>query len=128
MRVSIVAGGARTIRVRVGLVRGNTIRVRHAGRDILAGLRTIVGGEIKDDREMLARIEAFDPEAVLEAEARQVGFACGRAAVAAVLWAARDLGADRVELLSYATSGDVSGDFSSVVGYGAAAILRSNRD
>jgi AmmeMemoRadiSam system protein B len=83
---------------------------------------------VKFDREMLARMEAFDPEAVLEAEDRQVGFACGRSAVAAVLWAAEDLGADRVELLDYATSGDVSGDYSSVVGYGAAAILRSSRD
>jgi hypothetical protein len=41
-----------------------------------------------------------------------------------VLWAARDLGADTVKLLNYATSGDVTGDYSGVVGYGAAAILK----
>ncbi|HDI83704.1 MAG TPA: heavy metal-binding domain-containing protein, partial [candidate division WOR-3 bacterium] len=29
-----------------GLVRGNTVRARHLGRDIMAGLRTVVGGEV----------------------------------------------------------------------------------
>jgi len=37
----------------LGLVRGNTIRARHVGRDIMAGLRTLVGGEIKDYTVML---------------------------------------------------------------------------
>ncbi|HUV44949.1 MAG TPA: heavy metal-binding domain-containing protein, partial [Dehalococcoidales bacterium] len=32
----------------VGLVKGSTIRARHVGRDIMAGLRGIVGGEITD--------------------------------------------------------------------------------
>ena len=32
----------------LGLVRGNTIRARHVGKDILAGLRNIVGGEITE--------------------------------------------------------------------------------
>lgn len=76
------------------------------------------------DTEVLRRIEAFDPAGVLQAEAEGAGFACGRAAVAAVLWAARDLGADNVQILHYATSGDVSGDLTSVVGYGAAVITR----
>jgi hypothetical protein len=78
------------------------------------------------DAAMLARIESFDPAAVLTAEEDGAGFACGRGAVAAVLWAARDLGADRVQILHYANSGDVTGDTSSVVGYGAAVILRSS--
>ena len=30
----------------LGLVRGNSVRVRHVGRDIVAGLKTIIGGEI----------------------------------------------------------------------------------
>lgn len=38
----------------VGLVRGSTIRARHAGRDIMAGLRSIVGGEITDYTKMMA--------------------------------------------------------------------------
>ena len=80
----------------------------------------------KLDREMLRQIEAFSPEGVFEAERTGKGFACGHAAVAAVLWASRELGADTVKLLHYATSGDVTGDYSGVVGYGAAAILKQH--
>jgi hypothetical protein len=76
------------------------------------------------DNEMLRQIEAFSPEGVFEAERTGKGFACGHAAVAAVLWASRELGADTVKLLNYATSGDVTGDYSGVVGYGAAAVLK----
>jgi len=76
------------------------------------------------DQEMLRRIEAFDPLAVLQAEEQGKAFACGRGAVAAVLWAAQDLGADTVTIVNYATSGDVSGDTSQVVGYGAAVVTR----
>jgi uncharacterized protein YbjQ (UPF0145 family) len=39
----------------LGLVRGSTIRARHVGRDIMAGLRNIVGGEVKDYTVMLAQ-------------------------------------------------------------------------
>jgi uncharacterized protein YbjQ (UPF0145 family) len=39
----------------LGLVRGSTIRARHVGHDIMAGLRNIVGGEIKDYTVMLAQ-------------------------------------------------------------------------
>ncbi|MBN1453401.1 MAG: AmmeMemoRadiSam system protein B [Anaerolineales bacterium] len=80
----------------------------------------------KLDREMLRQIEAFSPEGVFEAEHTGKGFACGHAAVAAVLWASRELGADTVKVLHYATSGDVTGDYSGVVGYGAAAILKQH--
>lgn len=75
------------------------------------------------DKEMLKRFELFDPESIFEAEHSGRAFACGHAAVAAVLWASRELGANKVQILRHATSGDVTGDFSSVVGYGAAAIL-----
>ncbi len=46
----------------LGLVRGNTIRARHIGRDIMAGLRNIVGGEITDYTKMMAesREQALD--------------------------------------------------------------------
>lgn len=39
----------------LGLVRGSTIRARHMGRDIMAGLRNIVGGEVKEYTLMLAQ-------------------------------------------------------------------------
>jgi AmmeMemoRadiSam system protein B len=79
---------------------------------------------LKFDRAMLDTIESFDPEAAFDLERAGKGFACGLGAVTAVLWAARGLGADRVKVLRHATSGDVTGDFSSVVGYGAAVILK----
>lgn len=49
------------ITAHLGLVRGNTIRAKHVGKDILAGLRMIVGGEITQYTEMLteARNEAM---------------------------------------------------------------------
>lgn len=76
------------------------------------------------DEEMLHAIQSFDPEAVIRAEEEGRGFACGRGALAAVLWAAKDLGADEVKILKHATSGEVSGDNSQVVGYGAAVVLK----
>jgi MEMO1 family protein len=78
------------------------------------------------DNEMLRCIASFDPEAVIQAEEQGKGFACGRGAVSAVLWAAKDMGANLVEVLYHATSGDVTGDTSQVVGYGAAVVLRSH--
>jgi AmmeMemoRadiSam system protein B len=76
------------------------------------------------DSEMMRRLESFDPSAVIRAEDEEAAFACGRAAIAAVLWAAKAMGANRVTSVAYANSGDVTGDKSSVVGYGAAAIWR----
>ncbi|MEP0804436.1 MAG: AmmeMemoRadiSam system protein B [Chloroflexota bacterium] len=79
---------------------------------------------LKFDRAMLDAIESFDPEAAFDVERAGKGFACGLGAVTAALWAARELGANRVRVLRHATSGDVTGDYSSVVGYGAAAVLK----
>ena len=46
----------------IGLVRGNTIRARHIGKDILAGFRNIVGGEVTEYAKLLAesREQALD--------------------------------------------------------------------
>jgi len=77
------------------------------------------------DGEILRRVESFDPDSVLRAEEEGKGFACGRGALAAVLWAAKGLGGDHVQVLKHATSGDVTGDYKQVVGYGAAVITRS---
>jgi uncharacterized protein YbjQ (UPF0145 family) len=46
----------------LGIVKGNTIRARHIGRDIAAGLKNIVGGEIKSYTQMISqsREEAFN--------------------------------------------------------------------
>lgn len=44
----------KTIKKTVGLVRGSTIRARHVGRDIMATIRGMVGGEISDYTKMMA--------------------------------------------------------------------------
>jgi uncharacterized protein YbjQ (UPF0145 family) len=56
----------------LGLVRGNTVRARHVGKDILAGLRNIVGGEIHEYSKLMAesREQTLDR---MVAEAEQLG-------------------------------------------------------
>ena len=44
----------KTIARTIGLVKGSTIRARHLGRDIMAGLRGVVGGEISEYTKMMA--------------------------------------------------------------------------
>jgi hypothetical protein len=80
---------------------------------------------LRYDRAMLNEIESFNPDGAFDLERAGKGFACGLGAFTAAMWAARELGADKVKVLRHATSGDVTGDYSSVVGYGAAAILKS---
>lgn len=76
------------------------------------------------DQEMLKFFESLDPGQILAAERHGVGYACGAGAVAAVMAAARELGANHVEILDYSTSAAETGDTTSVVGYGAAAIMK----
>lgn len=76
------------------------------------------------DAEMLRQFAALSPEGALRAEQSGTGHACGVSAAAAALWAARALGANAVEILHHSTSAEETRDFSSVVGYGAAAILK----
>ena len=56
----------------LGLVRGNTIRARHLGKDIIAGLRNIVGGEVTEYAKLLAesREQALDR---MQAQAKELG-------------------------------------------------------
>jgi uncharacterized protein YbjQ (UPF0145 family) len=62
----------KTVTETLGVVRGNTIQSRHVGRDIMAGLKTIVGGEIKSYTDMIskARDEAL---ARMKQEAEKLG-------------------------------------------------------
>lgn len=75
------------------------------------------------DAAVLDAVGAFDPQALFDIAWRGKGEACGLGALAAVMWACRALGAERAQVLHHATSGDVTGDYSAVVGYGAAAFL-----
>lgn len=117
---------------RVGQVIGKTLGSLLQGRNcIIIGSSDLSHFYPQDvakrlDQTILDRLEHFDPEGIIQAEEQGLGFACGRGAIAAVLWAAQMLGADRVEVTQHATSGDVTGDFESVVGYGSAVIYRHN--
>ncbi len=77
------------------------------------------------DRRALDAMSRFDPEGLDREVAAGRTEACGHGAVVAVLCAARSLGADRVTVLKYANSGDVTGERSRVVGYAAAAVTAS---
>jgi uncharacterized protein YbjQ (UPF0145 family) len=83
----------------LGLVRGNTIRAKHIGKDILAGLRTIVGGEIKEYTEMLteARNAALQR---MEADASRKG----ANAVVNVRFVTSQVMSGAAELLAYGTA------------------------
>ena len=56
----------------LGLVRGNTVRARHVGKDILAGLRTIVGGEIHEYTKLMAESREHTIDR-MSAEASRLG-------------------------------------------------------
>ena len=60
--------GKRTVKS-LGIVRGNTVRARHIGKDIMAGLRNIVGGEVHEYAKLIAesREQALD-RMIAEAE------------------------------------------------------------
>ena len=83
----------------LGVVFGNTVRAKHIGKDILAGLKNIVGGEIEEYTEMLrdARIEALN-RMINEAKALDAD------AVINVRFATSQTTAGAAELLAYGTA------------------------
>ena len=90
--------GAR-IRRSLGIVRGNTIRARHIGRDIMAGLRTIVGGEVSEYTKLLAEAREQALDRMVE-EAR----ALGANAVVEVRFSTSEVMTGAAELLAYGTA------------------------
>ncbi len=56
----------------LGLVRGNTVRARHIGRDILAAFRNIVGGEVHEYRKLMAESREQALDQMID-EARELG-------------------------------------------------------
>ena len=89
--------GKKIVKV-VGLVRGNTIRARHIGRDILAGLRNIAGGEIVEYTKMVAesREQSLD-RMIAEAEAK------GANAIVCLRFTTNSMMDGAAELLAYGT-------------------------
>jgi uncharacterized protein YbjQ (UPF0145 family) len=83
----------------LGLVQGSTVRSKHAGKDLLAGLKNIVGGELKGYTELLneARDEALE-RMVKQAEA------VGANAVLNVRFSTSAITQGAAELLAYGTA------------------------
>ena len=76
------------------------------------------------DESVLQALADFSPDKLFDLKEQGRGQACGLAAIATVLWATKELGANKVTRLQYDTSASSTGDRSSVVGYAAAAITR----
>ena len=87
----------------IGLVKGSTIRARHMGRDIMAGLRGIVGGEITEYTKMMA-------------EAREE-------AIQRMVEEAEKQGANAVVSMRFTTS-MVMQNASEILAYGTAVVLK----
>ena len=87
----------------LGLVQGNTIRAKHVGRDIAAGLKNLVGGELTGYTELLT-------------EAR-------RQAIERMIAQAQELGADAVVNVRFTTSAVTQGA-AELYAYGTAVRLR----
>jgi uncharacterized protein YbjQ (UPF0145 family) len=83
----------------LGLVRGNTIRAKHIGKDFLAGLRNLVGGEIKEYTEMLteARNESIKR---MKGEAESLG----ADAIINIRFVTSQVMSGAAELLAYGTA------------------------
>ena len=87
----------------LGLVQGNTIRAKHAGKDIMAGLKNLVGGELKGYTQLLteSRREAMD---------RMIG-------------QANELGANAVINVRFSTSSITQGA-AELYAYGTAVVIQ----
>tara|TARA_B100000579_G_C22780598_1_gene829073 strand:- start:1081 stop:1395 length:315 start_codon:yes stop_codon:yes gene_type:complete len=86
----------------IGLVQGSTVRAKHVGKDILAGLRNIVGGELSAYTELLQ-------------ESRQ-------SATDRMITQAQDLGANAIINIRFSTAAIAAGA-SEILAYGTAVII-----
>tara|TARA_X000000368_G_C22572362_1_gene511359 strand:+ start:63 stop:383 length:321 start_codon:yes stop_codon:yes gene_type:complete len=95
----------KTIIKTLGLVKGNTIRARHVGRDIMAGLRGIVGGELHEYTKLLAESREQALDRMIED--------------------AEKLGADAVVGVSFSTS-VMSQGAAELMAFGTAVLIEDN--
>jgi hypothetical protein len=77
----------------------------------------------KKDMQLIREIEAMDVDSFYSTLERLEVTACGYGAIATVMQVSRSLGFKHGELLKYASSGDTTGDYTQVVGYGSLRFL-----
>jgi len=82
----------------IGLMRGSTIRARHVGRDIMAGLRSLVGGEIVDYTKMMAEAREQAIQRMVEDAEKQ-----GANAIVGMRFTTSMIMTNASEILAYGT-------------------------
>ncbi|MCZ6828653.1 MAG: YbjQ family protein [Gammaproteobacteria bacterium] len=93
----------KTIIQHLGMVQGNTVRAKHAGRDIMAGFKNLVGGELKGYTELLTESREEATQRMIEQ--------------------ARSLGANAVLNVRFSTS-SVTAGASELFVYGTAVVVK----
>ena len=90
------------IKETLGIAKGNTIRARHAGKDIVAGIKNVFGGEIEEYTKLMAesREQAYDR----------------------MIASAEDMGANAIIGIRFTTS-FIMGAASEILAYGTAVII-----
>ena len=89
----------KTISKTIGLVRGSTIRARHLGKDIMAGLRGIVGGEISEYTKMMAEAREEAVQRMIEDTEKK-----GANAVISMRFSTSMIMQNAAEVLAYGTA------------------------
>ena len=100
---SFVAG--KRVRRTLGLVRGNTVRAKHIGRDIVAALRNLVGGEIHEYTRLMAQSREHALDRMVEE--------------------AESLGADAILDLRFTTA-EIGRNLAEIMVYGTAVVLEDD--
>ena len=83
----------------LGLVKGSTIRARHLGHDVMAGLRNVVGGEVRDYTVMLAQAREEALQRMVEQAEKM-----GANAVVGARFATSMVMSGAAEMLAYGTA------------------------
>jgi AmmeMemoRadiSam system protein B len=81
---------------------------------------------VRLDKRVIQAVERFDSDVFIDELEKKSFEACGGGPIAVAMKTAKELGANRAEVLHYCNSGDITGDKSGVVGYLAAAFLQVN--
>jgi len=89
----------------LGLVRGNSVRVRHIGRDIVAGFKSIIGGEVAEYTKMLAETREQALDRMTEEAIKK-----GADAVVNVRFSTSFIMKAAAELLAYGTAVKIGND------------------
>lgn len=95
--IEVIPG--RRVATHLGMVQGNTVRAKHAGKDIMAGFKNIFGGELKSYTELLTEAR----EEAVERMTRQAE-AIGANAILNVRFSTSSISAGAAELFAYGTA------------------------